>query len=149
MGLHSRTIAENIGSRHQHPVLILTRFNMAKSRRGLAPARHSLGLFMFLAAGLLLANIASARVLAAADGQAGDPDYTCSADKPCAIGCCGTNGICGMGPDYCSAANCINSCDAKSECDPSNWGPQYAASEKCPLNVRSNPPRVSNKQHQG
>lgn len=107
---------------------------MAKSRPEPALAGHSLGLFMLLAV-VLFTNIVSARILAAADGQAGDPDYTCSADKPCAIGCCGTNGVCGMGPDYCSAANCINSCDAKSECDPSNWGPQYAASEKCPLNV--------------
>lgn len=64
-----------------------------------------------------------------------DPDYTCSADKPCAVGCCDKFGICGMGPDFCSPENCVNSCDAKSECDPANWGPQYALSEGCPLNV--------------
>ncbi|KAE9373107.1 glycoside hydrolase family 18 protein [Stipitochalara longipes BDJ] len=68
-------------------------------------------------------------------GQAGDPDYVCSADKPCAVGCCDKFGVCGMGPDFCSSANCVNSCDAKAECDPSNWGPTYAASEGCPLNV--------------
>ncbi|KAL1869089.1 hypothetical protein VTK73DRAFT_3367 [Phialemonium thermophilum] len=40
-----------------------------------------------------------------------------------------------MGPDFCSPENCVNSCDAKSECDPAGWGPQYALSESCPLNV--------------
>jgi hypothetical protein len=93
-------------------------------------------MFLAVAAVLLFINTVSAKSLTANDGQTGDPDYTCSADKPCAIGCCGKNNICGMGPDYCSPDNCINSCDAKSECDPANWGPQYAASEKCPLNVR-------------
>lgn len=29
----------------------------------------------------------------------------------------------------------MNSCDAKSECDPAGWGPQYVLSEGCPLNV--------------
>jgi hypothetical protein len=110
-------------------------------------ARHGLGEFMLLIAVFLLAGNASARALfadsaaaralhARADGQTGAPDYTCSASKPCALGCCGKNGICGMGPDYCSAANCINSCNAKSECDPGGWGSQYAANTKCPLNVR-------------
>ncbi|KAH8894667.1 glycoside hydrolase [Thozetella sp. PMI_491] len=64
-----------------------------------------------------------------------DPDYTCAADRPCAVGCCGKFGICGMGPDFCAPENCVNSCDAKSECDPAGWGPQYAKSEGCPLNV--------------
>jgi hypothetical protein len=109
---------------------------MAKSR-GPPLARPGLGFFFLLIAALLLIDTVSAKALVATDGQTGDPDYTCGPDKPCAIGCCGQNNICGMGPDYCSAANCINSCDAKSECDPANWGPQYAASEKCPLNVRS------------
>ncbi|KAJ4292882.1 hypothetical protein N0V88_005542 [Collariella sp. IMI 366227] len=95
-----------------------------------------LGLFSLLLGVSILPSTVSAKALVAADGQTGDPDYTCSADKPCALGCCNHNGICGMGPDFCSAENCVNSCDAKSECDPSNWGPQYAANEKCPLNVR-------------
>ncbi|KAH8892941.1 glycoside hydrolase [Thozetella sp. PMI_491] len=64
-----------------------------------------------------------------------DPDYTCAPDRPCAVGCCGPFGICGMGPDFCDPAVCVNSCDAKAECDPANWGPQYTASEGCPLNV--------------
>jgi hypothetical protein len=92
---------------------------MATSRPGPVFAGHSLGLFILLAV-FLFTNIVSARIPATADGQAGDPDYTYSADKLYAIGCCGTNGVCGMGPDYYSAANCINSCDAKSEYDPSN-----------------------------
>lgn len=108
--------------------LPFTRFNMARSRSWYPLAGNGLGLFMLLIAACLFINSVS--------GQMGDPDYTCSATKACALGCCGQNGVCGMGPDYCSTANCINSCNAKSECDPSNWGPQYAASEKCPLNVR-------------
>lgn len=94
---------------------------------------------MLVIAVLLLLGTTSAKALAATDGQTGAPDYTCSASKPCALGCCSKNGICGMGPDYCSAANCINSCNAKSECDPANWGPQYAANTGCPLNVRFRP----------
>ena len=110
---------------------------MAKSRSP-PRANHGLGLFMvLLIVVFVLVDTASAKALVATDGQTGDPDYTCGPDKPCAIGCCGQNNVCGMGPDYCSAANCINSCDAKSECDPANWGSQYAASEKCPLNVCS------------
>ncbi|KAK3901352.1 hypothetical protein C8A05DRAFT_16453 [Staphylotrichum tortipilum] len=88
---------------------------------------HYLGWMLLLFTTLLLTSAVSA--------QTGDPDYTCSATKPCALGCCGKNGVCGMGPDYCSPANCVNSCTAKSECDPANWGPQYAANTKCPLNV--------------
>jgi hypothetical protein len=91
---------------------------------------------MLLITVFLLANTVSAKALAATDGQTGAPDYTCSETKQCALGCCGKNGVCGMGPDYCSAENCVNSCDAKSECDPANWGPQYAAHITCPLNVR-------------
>jgi hypothetical protein len=112
---------------------------MAKSRSWSSVAGHSLGLLTLLVAVFLFTDTVSAKALASTNGRAGDPDYTCSATKPCALGCCGKNGVCGMGPDYCSAANCVNSCSAKSECDPVNWGPQYAASEKCPLNVRSNP----------
>ncbi len=97
-------------------------------------------MFMFLTAlaVVFFTHTAAAKALVETNGQTGDPDYTCSATKPCALGCCGKSGVCGMGPDYCSPANCVNSCDAKSECDPSNWGPQYAASEKCPLNVGLN-----------
>lgn len=110
---------------------------MAKAQPWLPSISHGMGLLMLLSLLLFTHNV-SAKVLVLDDGQTGDPDYTCSATKPCAIGCCGQNGICGMGPDYCNPENCINSCTAKSECDPANWGPQYAASEKCPLNVSLN-----------
>ena len=33
--------------------------------------------------------------------------------KPCKLGCCGTNNVCGMGPDYCSAGKCVSECNAK------------------------------------
>ncbi|KAH8194418.1 hypothetical protein TruAng_011415 [Truncatella angustata] len=52
-------------------------------------------------------------------------DTECSATVACEIGCCGTWGVCGMGPDYCGADNCINNCDAKADCDPDNWGSNY------------------------
>lgn len=122
------------------PFFFLTRFNMAKPRTWSTLARRGLGLFILqIVAVFPLADIVSARALAATNGQTGAPDYTCSPTKPCALGCCGKNGVCGMGPDYCSAESCVNSCDAKSECDPSNWGPRYAANTKCPLNVRFRP----------
>lgn len=62
-------------------------------------------------------------------------DTTCSATIPCAIGCCGEYGVCGMGPDYCGPDVCINSCDAKAECNPDNWPSQYVNATTCPLNV--------------
>lgn len=62
-------------------------------------------------------------------------DTYCSASVPCAIGCCGKYNVCGMGPDYCSADNCINNCDAKAECNPGDWPAQYVNSTTCPLNV--------------
>jgi hypothetical protein len=37
--------------------------------------------------------------------------------------------------DFCAADVCVNSCDAKAECDPAGWGPLYVLSETCPLNV--------------
>ena len=40
-----------------------------------------------------------------------------------------------MGPEFCGPGKCVNSCNAKSECDPAGWGPQYAARPTCPLNV--------------
>ncbi|EEB90339.1 hypothetical protein MPER_11464, partial [Moniliophthora perniciosa FA553] len=57
----------------------------------------------------------SARVpsLFAADPPA-DP-FSCSPTQPCKIGCCGKNNVCGLGPDYCSAENCVSSCDQKSD----------------------------------
>ena len=58
----------------------------------------------------------------------------CSESNPCELGCCGKNGLCGMGPNYCAPGNCTTSCDAKSECDP-GWGSEWSASTKCPLNV--------------
>ena len=39
-----------------------------------------------------------------------------------------------MGPDYCSASNCISNCDSKSECNP-GWGKEWSKRDKCPLNV--------------
>uniref|UniRef100_A0A0W0FIV2 Chitin-binding type-1 domain-containing protein n=1 Tax=Moniliophthora roreri TaxID=221103 RepID=A0A0W0FIV2_MONRR len=54
----------------------------------------------------------------AADPPA-DP-FSCSPTQPCKIGCCGKNNVCGLGPDYCSAENCVSSCDQKSDCDPAS-----------------------------
>lgn len=62
-------------------------------------------------------------------------DTYCSASVPCAIGCCGHNNVCGLGPDYCAPENCINNCNAKSECNPGNWPEQYTNATTCPLNV--------------
>ncbi|KAB8076115.1 hypothetical protein BDV29DRAFT_155042 [Aspergillus leporis] len=59
----------------------------------------------------------------------------CSADVPCEIGCCGKNNVCGLGPDYCSDDKCINSCDAKAECNPGDWDEKYVNATTCPLNV--------------
>ncbi|PCD32242.1 hypothetical protein FGRA07_09494 [Fusarium graminearum] len=55
--------------------------------------------------------------------------------EPCEVGCCGTNNVCGTGPDYCSKAKCINSCTYKAECNPGKWDSQYFNATKCPLNV--------------
>ncbi|WZH42206.1 Chitinase [Fusarium acuminatum] len=62
-------------------------------------------------------------------------DIHCDKSTPCEIGCCGTNNVCGTGPDYCSKAKCINNCDFKAECNPGNWPSQYFNATKCPLNV--------------
>ncbi|KAJ5713893.1 Glycoside hydrolase superfamily [Penicillium malachiteum] len=62
-------------------------------------------------------------------------DITCSAIVPCAIGCCGEYGVCGMGPDYCGADVCINNCDAKAECNPGGWASEYVNATICPLDV--------------
>ncbi|KAF2134779.1 glycoside hydrolase family 18 protein [Dothidotthia symphoricarpi CBS 119687] len=70
---------------------------------------------------------------AQSDAPAKNP-YTCSPTSPCKIGCCGKNNVCGLGPDYCSTANCTSTCDQKSECDP-GWGATWSTREKCPLNV--------------
>ena len=61
-------------------------------------------------------------------------DYSCSPTKHCALGCCGKNNVCGLGPSYCAAENCTSSCNQLSECDP-GWGSKWSSSEKCPLNV--------------
>ncbi|RDW84001.1 glycoside hydrolase family 18 protein [Aspergillus mulundensis] len=61
-------------------------------------------------------------------------DYSCSPDRPCKLGCCGKNNVCGMGPSYCAPENCTSTCDAKSECDP-GWGWQWSERSNCPLNV--------------
>lgn len=63
----------------------------------------------------------------------------CSATVPCEIGCCGTYNVCGLGPDYCGAGNCINNCDAKAECNPGSWPAQYVNATTCPLNVCCSP----------
>ncbi|RFN51329.1 hypothetical protein FIE12Z_4383 [Fusarium flagelliforme] len=62
-------------------------------------------------------------------------DIHCDKSTPCEVGCCGSNNVCGTGPDYCSKAKCINNCDFKAECNPGNWPSQYFNSTKCPLNV--------------
>jgi chitinase len=76
-------------------------------------------------------------------------DTSCSAEVPCALGCCSiANKICGYGPDYCAADKCNavgsanGTCAQLSECDPGKypgwgtvWGSTYAAAENCPLNV--------------
>ncbi|CAD6440131.1 60dafdfa-79c0-4a7e-a41f-828bff1d693c [Sclerotinia trifoliorum] len=63
-------------------------------------------------------------------------DIYCDANVPCAIGCCGVkSNVCGLGPNYCSVENCINSCDAKAECDPGGWASEYVNRTTCPPNV--------------
>ncbi|KAK2669844.1 Chitinase II [Fusarium oxysporum f. sp. vasinfectum] len=62
-------------------------------------------------------------------------DVFCDKSTACEVGCCGSNNVCGTGPDYCSKAKCINSCDYKAECNPGNWPSQYFNATKCPLNV--------------
>ncbi|KAK1145844.1 hypothetical protein N8T08_003790 [Aspergillus melleus] len=62
-------------------------------------------------------------------------EVECDENKHCSIGCCSKFGVCGLGPDYCGKKNCVSTCDAKSECDPGDWGSAYAESSKCPLNV--------------
>ncbi|KAJ5663807.1 glycoside hydrolase family 18 protein [Penicillium longicatenatum] len=66
-------------------------------------------------------------------------DTVCSATVPCEIGCCGEYGVCGMGPNYCGSDVCINSCDAKAECNPDNWPSEYVNSTTCPLDVCCSP----------
>ncbi|KAI3319646.1 glycoside hydrolase [Xylariaceae sp. AK1471] len=61
-------------------------------------------------------------------------DYSCGPGKPCPLGCCGINNVCGLGPGYCAPGNCTSECTAKSDCDP-GWGPAWSSAEKCPLNV--------------
>lgn len=104
-------------------------FMTGKVARSGAPGEietmHSLGRFLLLIA-------LTFTVFVQADPSA-DP-YACSASQPCKIGCCGKNNVCGLGPDYCSPSNCLNSCSAKSDCDP-GWGPQWSNKESCPLNV--------------
>ncbi|KAG7049801.1 glycoside hydrolase family 18 protein [Colletotrichum scovillei] len=73
-------------------------------------------------------------LLLAASGVIAQQDYSCSPTKPCKLGCCGKNNVCGLGPSYCAPANCTSSCGAKSECDP-GWGSAWSQREKCPLNV--------------
>lgn len=44
-----------------------------------------------------------------------------------------------MGPDYCGSDVCINSCDAKAECNPDNWPSEYVNATTCPLDVCCSP----------
>ncbi|RMZ76522.1 hypothetical protein DV738_g4881, partial [Chaetothyriales sp. CBS 135597] len=82
---------------------------------------------------VLITLYASLAVATLTTDPSSDP-YSCSASKPCKIGCCGKNNICGLGPDYCASDVCQSSCDQKSECDP-GWGSQWSSAEACPLNV--------------
>jgi chitinase len=70
-----------------------------------------------------------AQVKASRDGQ--QSDFTCGPNKECINGaCCGEDGWCGYGPNYCGDG-CQSNCDAKAECG------QFAADpgQTCPLNV--------------
>ncbi|KAI0865410.1 hypothetical protein F4860DRAFT_307737 [Xylaria cubensis] len=67
-----------------------------------------------------------------------DDPYSCDENKPCSNGaCCGKNGVCGYGPDYCGTNGespndkCWSNCDAHAPCG------EYAekANATCPLNV--------------
>lgn len=61
----------------------------------------------------------------------GQGDYTCGPDKPCANkACCGADGWCGYGPNYCEEG-CQSNCDAKAECGEFAETP----GKTCPLNV--------------
>ena len=58
-------------------------------------------------------------------------DSTCGPDRPCENGaCCGPNGYCGFGDDYCGDG-CVSNCDATAECGK-NAKP---ADKLCPLNT--------------
>ena len=35
----------------------------------------------------------------------------------------------------CALDNCVNNCKAKSECDPGDFGSEFASGDRCPLNV--------------
>ncbi|KAK0630488.1 hypothetical protein B0T17DRAFT_222151 [Bombardia bombarda] len=61
-------------------------------------------------------------------------DYSCGVGKPCALGCCGKTGVCGMGPTFCGTGNCTSECTAKADCNP-GWDSKYSTQDKCPLNV--------------
>ncbi|KAH7309224.1 hypothetical protein B0I35DRAFT_398631 [Stachybotrys elegans] len=67
-----------------------------------------------------------------ATSQAEDTnDFTCAPGRPCVNGaCCGEDGWCGYGPDYCSDG-CQSNCDATAECG------RFASTpgQGCPLNV--------------
>ncbi|KAH8895714.1 hypothetical protein GQ53DRAFT_853840 [Thozetella sp. PMI_491] len=65
-------------------------------------------------------------------------DFSCDQNRPCSNhACCGKNGFCGYGPDYCGTTKtspndkCWSNCDATAECG------QYAATANatCPLSV--------------
>lgn len=82
--------------------------------------RCSFGCFLVLLFCLSLTTFVSAQ-----------QGFSCTAEEPCKVGCCSKEGSCGFGPDWCSADNCIGTCDAKAECG------EYAEKpgSDCPLNV--------------
>ncbi|KAB5559999.1 glycosyl hydrolases family 18-domain-containing protein [Coniochaeta sp. 2T2.1] len=70
----------------------------------------------------------------------------CSGGQQCTLGCCYIGGYCGYGPDFCGSKACIpklsanQTCAQLSECDAGGypgalWGPTYAKTTNCPLNV--------------
>ncbi|KAL6229244.1 hypothetical protein BDW75DRAFT_249985 [Aspergillus navahoensis] len=83
----------------------------------------------------MLASIAAALLAGLGSLPQALADAYCDENVPCAIGCCGKYNVCGMGPTYCGADNCINNCDSKAECNPGDWPSEYVNSTACPLNV--------------
>ncbi|RFN52992.1 glycoside hydrolase family 18 protein [Fusarium flagelliforme] len=81
-------------------------------------------------------SIASVEI-AAAEPDPDDP-YACGQNKPCSNhACCGKNGVCGYGPNFCGTSGkspndkCWSNCDAHAECG------RFAKTkgQLCPLNV--------------
>ncbi|KAG8353315.1 hypothetical protein FVEN_g8694 [Fusarium venenatum] len=82
-------------------------------------------------------SIASMKIAAATEPDPDDP-YACDQNKPCSNhACCGKNGVCGYGPNFCGTNGkspndkCWSNCDAHAECG------RFAKTkgQLCPLNV--------------